>query len=360
MAKSRKKTLKVGVIGVGGISHLHLGAYQKNEQAELVAIADISEANLASVGEQYDIPEAGRFTDYKKMVKMKGLDAVSICTPNWLHAPVAIAALKAGKHVLTEKPMAMNAVEGQKMIDAAKAKNLKLHVGHNHRFDAESVFAKELITSGKLGDIYYARVQAVRRRGCPSWGVFGQLDKQGGGAMSDIGVHMIDLTMHLMGHPKPVSVSGGSYRTIGNKPGHVGMFGVTDHKTYTVEDMAVGFVRFDNGATMMIETSFNANLNEDKFGTHLVGDKGGVQVYPLVVQMELNGHLTDCTPQYVSAHPMPYPAAGGCHHKSIYGFVDAVLTGKPTPIPGDQVILTLKIIDGLYASAKAGKEVAVK
>ena len=360
MATSRKKTLKVGVIGVGAISPIHLNAYQKHPQAELVAIADISEANLAGAGEKYGVPEDRRFTDFKKMLKCKDLQAVSICTPNWLHAPVAIAALKAGKHVLTEKPMAMNAAQAQKMVDAAKAKRLKLHVGHNHRFDPESVFAKELIENGKLGDIYYARVQAVRRRGCPGWGVFGQLDKQGGGAMSDIGVHVIDLTMHLMGHPKPVTVSGAAYRTIGNKPGHVGMFGVVDHKTYTVEDMAVGFVRFANGATMHIETSFNANLDKDEFNTFLVGDKGGLSVYPLKVQTELNGHLTDCTPQYVSSHPMPYPAASGGHDKSVFSFVDAALNGKPAAIPGSQVILTQKIIDGLFASAKTGREVAIK
>ena len=360
MAKRSKKTLKVGVIGVGAISPIHLNAYQKHPQAELVAIADISEANLANAGEKYGVPADRRFTDFKKMLRCKDLQAVSICTTNWLHAPVAVAALKAGKHVLTEKPMAMNAVEGQKMIDAAKAKRLKLQVGHNHRFDPESVFAKELIESGKLGDIYYARVQAVRRRGCPSWGVFGQLDKQGGGAMSDIGVHVIDLTMHLMGHPRPVAVSGASYRTIGHKPGHVGMFGVVDHKTYTVEDMAVGFVRFANGATMHIETSFNANLDKDEFNTYLVGDKGGLSVYPLKVQTELNGHLTDCTPQYVSAHPMPYPTASGGHDKSVFSFVDAALNGVPAAIPGTQVILTQKIIDGLFASAKTGREVAVK
>jgi len=360
VAKVRKQVLKVGVIGVGGISYVHLGAYQKNEQAELVAISDISKEKLATAGEKYGVPADRRFTDYKKMLKCKDLDAVSVCTPNWLHAPVAIAALKAGKHVLTEKPMAMNAIEAQKMIDAAKAKGLKLQVGHNHRFDPESVFAKELVESGKLGNIYYARVEAARRRGCPSWGVFGQLNKQGGGAMSDIGVHMVDLTMHLMGHPKPVSVSGGSYRTIGNKPGHVGMFGVVDHKTYTVEDMAVGFVRFANGATMSIETSFNANLDEDKFGTHLVGDKGGVSVYPLKVQIDLNGHLTDCTPQHVSAHPTPYPSAGSGHDKSVFSFVDAVLNNRPAAIPGTQVILTQKIIDGLYLSAKLGREVAIK
>ena len=360
MATSRKKTLKVGVIGVGAISPIHLNAYQKHPQAELVAIADISEANLAGAGEKYGVPEDRRFTDFKKMLKCKDLQAVSICTPNWLHAPVAIAALKAGKHVLTEKPMAMNAAQAQKMVDAAKAKRLKLHVGHNHRFDPESVFAKELIENGKLGDIYYARVQAVRRRGCPGWGVFGQLDKQGGGAMSDIGVHVIDLAMHLMGHPKPVSVSGASYRTIGNKPGHVGMFGVVDHKTYTVEDMAVGFVRFANGATMSIETSFNANLDEDKFGTVLAGDKGGLSLYPLKVHLELNGHLTDCTPQDVDAHPAPYPLAANGHDRSIHGFVEAILNNKPTPIPGSEVILTQKIIDGLYLSAKTGKESRIK
>ena len=362
MAKKTKKMLKAGVIGVGAISHLHLTAYDKHPNVDLVAISDVVEGNLATVGERFNIPSERRFTDYKKMLKLKDLDCVTICTPNWLHAPVAVDALRAGKHVLTEKPMSMTAGEAQKMVDAAKAKRLQLHVGHNHRYDSSAVFSKNLIESGKLGDIYYARVQAIRRRGCPSWGVFGQLDKQGGGAMADIGVHMIDLTMHLMGHPKPVSVSGCSYRTIGNKAGHIGMFGPWDHKTYTVEDMAAGFVRFENGATMNIETSFNANFDEDRFGTTLVGDKGGLSVYPLKVQLEIDGFLTDCTPQHVDSMPMPYSSlgAGGGHEQSIFGFIEAVRNGTPTPIPGSQVLLTQKIIHGLFQSAAAGKEVSVK
>ena len=357
---AKKKTLKVGVIGVGAISPVHLNAYQKHPAVEIIAVADVSDANLASVGEQYGVPAEMRFKDYKKMLKCRDLQAVSICTPNWLHAPVAVDALNAGKHVLTEKPMAMNAAEAQKMVDAAKKHRRILQVGHNHRFDKEPMFAKKLIESGKLGKIYYARVKAIRRRGCPSWGVFGQLDKQGGGAMSDIGVHVIDLAMHLMGHPKPVSVSGASYRTIGTEPGHVGMFGVVDHKTYTVEDMAVGFARFANGASMNIETSFNANLDEDQFGVTLVGDKGGVSVFPLKVQIEINGHLTDCTPRYVDAMPSPFPHASGGHDCSVHGFCEAILNGKASPIPGSEVILTQKIIDGMFTSAKTGKEVRVK
>ncbi len=357
---AKKKTLKVGVIGVGTISPVHLNAYQKHPAVEIIAVADVSDANLASVGEQYGVPVENRFKNYKKMLKLKNLQAVSICTPNWLHAPVAVDALNAGKHVLTEKPMAMNVAQAQKMVDAAKKHRRLIQVGHNHRFDKEPMFAKKLIASGKLGNIYYARVKAIRRRGCPSWGVFGQLDKQGGGAMSDIGVHVIDLAMHLMGHPKPVSVSGATYRTIGNEPGHIGMFGVVDHKTYTVEDMAVGFARFANGASMNIETSFNANLDEDQFGVTLVGDKGGVSVFPLKVQIEINGHLTDCTPRYVDAMPGPYPHASGGHDSSVHGFCEAILKGKPAPIPGSEVILTQKIIDGMFTSATTGKEVRVK
>jgi predicted dehydrogenase len=360
VAKKRKKTLKIGVIGVGAISGVHLNGYEKHDHVEIHAFADVSKDNLARAGERYDVPAERQFTDYTKMLKTVKLDGVSVCTPNFMHAPAVIAALNAGVHVLCEKPMAMNAVEAQKMLDAAKAHRRILQIGHNHRFDNESVFAKRQITKGQLGKVYYARVQAVRRRGCPSWGVFGQLEKQGGGGLIDIGVHLIDLSCWLMGYPKPVSVSGQTFRTIGNKPGHVGMFGKWDHKSYTVEDFATALVRFENGAAMNIECGFNVNLNDDRFGIHLVGDEGGVGVYPLSLQTVIDGHLTDCTPRYVESLDAPNPKHLSGHEKEVFAFCDSILEGKPAAVPGSEVIWTQKIIDGIFKSSETGKEVRIR
>ncbi len=358
---ARKKNLKVGIIGVGGISGMHYRGYDKCEDAEVWAICDIKPDVLKAKAERYGVPAERCFLDHRELLKLKELDAVSVCTPNKSHCEITVNALKAGKHVLCEKPIARNAREGKKMVDAAaKAKKL-LQVGLMQRFRTDANYVKGLVDDGTLGDIYYARCRAVRRRGVPSWGVFGQLEENGGGALLDIGVHMIDLTWYVMGKPRPVSVTGQNYRTIGDKPGHWGMFGKWDHQTYTVEDFTSGYVRFENGATMSLECSFVANLDADNENFHIVGTKGGAGVCPLNVQLELGGHICDATPHNMSnvdLHDNPTKLI--THELEVMHFVDCVIKKKPTRVPGHEVLWIQKIIDGLYKSAEIGKEVAIR
>ena len=213
-----------------------------------------------------------------------------------------------------------------------------------------------------LGKVYYGRCQAIRRRGVPSWGVFGQLDKQGGGGVIDIGVHQIDLCWWLMGQPVPVAVSGATYRTIGNTPGHMGMFGPWDWRTYTVEDFACGLVRFRGGATMSIECGFVVNLDKAYEGSHVVGDKGGAGINPLSIQLEQSGHLLDCTPNDVGTvdlHGRPQTGLSK-YDAEVHSFCESILKNKPVRVPGSQVIWTQKIIEGLYRSAKLRKEVPIR
>ena len=345
------KKIKVGVIGTGGISRMHIEGYQKCPNVEVIAACDIDEARVKEAAKRFGI--ANTFTKIGKLLAMDEIDAVSVCTPNFNHKASSIKALKAGKHVLCEKPMAMNAREGQAMIDAAKQARKLLQIGLNNRFQPEVQYLKKLIDAGKIGQPYYARSRSIRRRGVPSWGVFGQKKLQGGGPLIDIGVHAIDFTWYLMGCPKPVAVSGKTYETIGATPGHIGMFGAWDHKTYTVEDFAVALVRFDNGATMSIESAFCVDLPADRFGCDVVGDKGGVGVDPLSVQLEIGGHLTDCTPNYI-------PRGVKTHHLGVAAFVAGVAKGTPLPTPADQIIHVQKIIDAIYASSKANKEIRLK
>ena len=343
--------IKVGIIGTGGIAALHITGYQLLPDVEVVAGCDIDPKRVEAAGKQYNIPNL--FTDVGKMLKTVELDAVSVCTPNYDHMHSSIKALQAGKHVLCEKPMAMSAREGQKMIDAAEKAGKRLQIGLNNRFQPGVQFCKKLIDAGQIGKCYYGRSQSIRRRGVPSWGVFGQKKLQGGGPLIDIGVHCIDFTWYLMGCPKPVSVSGMTYETIGATAGHMGMFGLWDHKTYDVEDFAVALVRFDNGATMNIESAFCVDLDKNRFGCDVVGEKGGVSIDPLTVRTELGGHLTDCTPGDL-------PSGVKTHHVSIAGFIDAIRKNKEVPIPASQVIWVQKIIDGIYASAAAKKELAIR
>ncbi|MCK4624144.1 MAG: Gfo/Idh/MocA family oxidoreductase, partial [Phycisphaerae bacterium] len=253
-------------------------------------------------------------------------------------------------------PIAMNARQAQTMIDAARKAKKKLMIALNNRFFSGSQFVKKIIDAGKIGKPYYARSLSIRRRGVPSWGVFGQKKLQGGGPLIDIGVHLIDLTWYLMGCPKPVAVSGKTYETIGATPGHMGMFGPWDHKTYDVEDFATALVRFANGATMSIESAFCVNLDKDAYGCHIVGDKGGADVNLLEnvvnVRTEMGGHIMDCTPKHIQKN--------NAYHDEIAAFVAAVAHNKPVPIPATEAIWTTKIIDAIYASSKANKEIRLK
>ena len=357
---AKKKQLKVGIIGVGGISGVHHSGYTKCEDAELWAICDIKPDVLKETSEKYAVPKERCFLDHRDLLKLKEIDAVSVCTPNKCHCEITCNALKAGKHVLCEKPMAMDPREAQRMVTAARKARRLLQIGLMQRFRADANYVREVVEQGEIGEVIYARCHAVRRRGVPSWGVFGQLEEQGGGGLIDIGVHQIDLTWYMMGKPKPVAVSGQIYHTIGNTPNHWGMFGQWDWKTYTVEDFAVGLVRFETGATMAIECSFNANLDREDHSSHVVGTKGGAGIDPLSVQLELNGRLMDCTPHNVMSVDKNNKPTRLTHHElEIEHFCDCILKGKPTRVPGSETIWTQKIIDGIFRSAKMGKEVKI-
>ncbi len=356
------KKLKAGIIGTGGISTVHNSGYVKSGVADVYAICDIKPDVLKQKAELWKVPAERCFANYHDLLAMPEIDCVSVCTPNLLHCQITVDAFKAGKHVLCEKPMAMNAVEAAKMNAAAKAAGKKLQIGLMQRFRTDANYIRKLREGGHLGNVYYARCQAIRRRGVPSWGVFGQLDKQGGGGVIDIGVHLMDLTWWLMGEPIPASVSGATYRTIGNTPGHAGMFGPWDWKTYTVEDFATGLVRFKNGATMVVECGFIANLDKARESCHIVGDKGGAGLDPLTVQLEVAGHLLDCTPNDIGTVDLHGRSDRSTtnHEKEVYAFCKSIVDRKPVWVPGTEVIWVQKIIDGLYRSAKLGKEVAIK
>jgi len=345
-----EKKIRVGIIGAGGIANnAHIPGYVKLPDVEVFAVCDVDEARAKKTAEQFNIPHV--FTDYRKLCAVDEIQAVSVCTPNYLHKDPTILALRSGKHVLCEKPLAMNSREGEAMVKAAKETGCKLQVGFNLRFDANAVAIKKLVDAGALGDVYYARTQALRRRGIPHWGVFGQKHLQGGGPLIDIGVHILDLTLHMIGFPKPVSVSGMAVTKFGDKPNVFGAWGQWDWKTFTVEDFASGYVRFENGMTLAIESSFCANIEKDLFDFHILGDKGGVQYSPPMLFTEQNMTLLNVSP--VMMRPVQ------SHHEEVAAFIDAIRKDKPVPVPGEQALVVTKIIDGIYKSSQLGKEVRI-
>lgn len=341
--------LRVGLVGTGGIAKgTHLPGWAMVPRAQVVSCFDIDLSRAEAVAAEFRIPTVCK--TLKEMLSDKSIDVIDICTPNYDHKPTALAAFAAGKHVYCEKPIALNGKEGAAMVAAARKAGKKLMVGLHNRFRGEVECIKSLVDEGKLGNIYYARSHSIRRRGVPSWGVFGQKKLQGGGPLIDIGVHSIDMAWHLMGKPRPVSVSGRYYETIGKTPGHIGAFGPWDWNSYDVEDFAVALVRFEGGQTMMVESAFCVNLSEEKFSAEIVGDKGGATINPLKITLEEGGYLMECAPQFVKDRRQPHGAA-------IAAFADALLDNKPIPIPGEEALVVQKIIDALYKSSHTGREV---
>lgn len=363
--------VKIGIIGTGLIAQFaHIPAYQESG-AEIIAVCDIVEKRAKEVAERFSIPRVYR--DYKELLEDPDIEAVSICTPNHLHAQMTIDALENSKHVLCEKPMAMNLKEAESMLDTAKKTGKILMVGFNNRFRGDAQKLKQFIDSGKLGEIYYARVGYMRRRGTPR-GWFTVKNESGGGPVVDIGVHIIDLTRYLMGNPKPVSVFATTYKKF---PGYRidgkqtwdssdVKDGFRDGKLNDVEDLAIAMIKFDNASTMFVEVSWAANIPGDRFYVNLCGTKAGAELdsynpihkgaknnnAPLKLFGEEMNSLID---YYID------PPKVKSHFEEIKYFLSCVEENKHPEIckPEDGVEIQ-KILDAIYESAETDRLVTLQ
>ncbi|MEA2733551.1 MAG: hypothetical protein QOE14_2 [Humisphaera sp.] len=341
---------KIAFIGAGFIARLHMQKLKLLENIEICAAADPSEMSLKRLAQ--DFPEVRQFGDYKVMLKETECDAVDVCTPNGLHAENTIAALEAGKHVIVEKPMAMNAKEAQVMLDAAKRSGKKLIVGFQHRFDPKTKLIRDQIAADSFGKVLYVRAQALRRRGIPNWGVFGRKELQGGGPMIDIGVHILESAHYMIGSPRPISASSGAWTYMGNKPSEVAsMWPEWDHRTYNVEDLAVGMIRFDTGTILVIESSFVAHIEKDIFNVTLMGEKGGAVWDTSQIFTDHGGYQMNMTPGWIGKwDPFDY---------KIKHFVDVCREDRKNESTGEHGLMVQKMLDGIYASAEKGREVVI-
>lgn len=348
--------LRIGMIGAGGIAATQMRTLATRNDVELVAIADISPAMLASRGETFGV--SARYTDYRQMLRKEKLDAVSICTPNQAHADAAIAALKSGLDVLCEKPMAHTSAAARRMVEAARQQGRKLVIGFQYRFNPRTRFLRKAVDNGELGRIRFGRVQALRRRGIPNWGVFGRKELQGGGPLIDIGVHVLEMTHYTMGSPRPVSASADLFTYLGNQPSDriESAWKGWDWKTYTVEDLAVGRIRFEDGAVLHIESSFAAHIEKDTFNFQLMGETGGCTWDPAVIHRDEGGYMVDKTPGWLN----PKQGWQDMFDAKMHAFVDHVLHGSPTIAPAEDGLAVQLMLDALYRSAeRGGKEVAI-
>ena len=345
--------LRIGIIGSGGIAQgSHMRGYATiPEECEIVATCDVNEATAKQAAEKFNV--ASTYTDYKEMIEKENLDGVSVCTPNKFHLEPTLFALKAGVNVLCEKPLGMNADECRQMCAAARDSGKILQVGLQSRFMGHSKWLQSYIADGNLGDVYFARAQALRRAGVPGWGVFINKELQGGGPLIDIGVHILDLTLFLMGYPKPVSATGKTWDTLGKDPSRFNHWGDYDRTKFTVEDFAVGLIKFDNGAVVSLESSFMQNA-PDVWETQLYGTKSGVSLKPgadngLKIFTDQNKQLMDIVPGNV-------PHVESAHSAEVQAFVRAIANGEPSPVPGENGLILNAIFDAIYRSSETGNE----
>jgi predicted dehydrogenase len=348
------KKLRLAIVGCGGVSNLHFRALADFPDVEIVAGVDINPDKLKNVQEKWGIKKV--FKDWKKMLKAVKPDAVSVLTPNGVHAEPAIDAANSGCHVIVEKPMAMNPDQCQRMIDAARKAGVKLTVGFQYRYHPNSQFLMRAREDGRFGKPMFVKCQALRRRGIPNWGVFGQKHLQGGGPMIDIGVHVIEMAHYVMGSPKPVAAAGNTWTYLGDKKSDVeSNWPGWDFKTYTVEDLAIGQIRFDNGAIMQIEAMFAGHIEKDVWNFTIVGDKGGCQWDPPMIFTDRAGTMVNESPAFLSPNS-DFPSM---FKSKLRNFVDGCLKDTPLTAPGEAGLAVQKILDGVYRAAEAKREVAI-
>ena len=356
------RKLHIGIIGCGGIANgKHMPSLKKIDTVEMVAFCDVVKERAEKAAKEYGTPDARVYTDYKELLKEKDIDVVHVLTPNKQHSFITVDALEAGKHVMCEKPMAINSAEAKKMLDAAKRTGKKLTIGYQSRFRQDSMYLKKLCENGELGDIYYARAQAVRRRAVPTWGVFLDAENQGGGPLIDIGTHALDLTLWTMNNYKPKYVVGTVYHKLNNDRETGNAWGDWDPEKFTTEDSAFGFIVMENGATIDLSASWALNtLDVEEARTMLCGTKAGADMHN--GELHING--VKHGKQYVTTPNMKKKGVdfyeGSSDDPKVMEqrvFVDAVRGEGELTVKPEQAFVVTQILDAIYQSAKTGKPV---
>ncbi len=362
-----KRKLRVGIVGTGGIARHHLTAYLKQPDVQIVAGCDLIPGRAKAFFESYDVK--GVKTDYADGVEMLAdkslnLDCVSICTYNRQHAPCAIAALDAGINVLLEKPMCVTLDEAIDIIKAEKKSGKVLSVGFQPRFNPNMQNIKKIVQSGELGDVYYVQTGGGRRRGIPAGyhTTFIEDETAGVGALGDIGCYSIDLVMHALGHPRPLTVTGVAQTVFGKDPSCVCFRGHSEYaEKFGVDDWSAAFIRLDGGIILDYRIGWAMNLDTPG-DTIILGTKGGLRVpstecwngvltKPLVIYKEIAGIQTETT--------VPLLPDNDLWYEKIRSFLDAIKEGKSAPVPSSEVLYNQAIIDGIMRSSERGREITL-
>ena len=354
------KKVRIGVIGCGGIANgKHMPAEKRNPNAEMVAFCDIVEERAVKAREDFGTPECAVYTDYRELLKDKDIDAVLVLTPNCAHCEITVAALEAGKHVLCEKPMAMNYAEAKKMLAARDKSGKVLTIGYQNRFRPDALYLKDRAKEDMFGEVYYAEAIAIRRRAVPTWGVFIDQEKQGGGPLIDIGTHALDLTLFMMDNYEPAYCVGKTFHKLNKQKNTGNAWGDWDTEKFTAEDSAFGFVVMKNGAVISLKSSWALNMADPREAiTTICGEKAGADMLNgLRINTVLGGKQVMITPDLEGGSVAFFEGSGGGAPEDLEAacFTNAVLGKGELYVTADQAAVVTRILEGIYESDKTGK-----
>lgn len=334
-----RKKLKIGLVGVGGTAQVnHIPALMRVEGLELVGLVDRDPEKAQRVAQKFGIPKSGGRIEV--LLDIEDLDAIDICTPNYLHAPMAIAALEAGKHVLCERPLARNGEEAAAMAKAARKADRVLMCAVQHRFRPDAQLLRTFVEKGDLGDVFLAKAGWLRQKtewDADEWR--GAKHQSGGGVVLDLGFHMLDLALWVLGQPKVESVTASVHRSRKGK----------------VEDSATAFFRLETGATMTLELTWGLLMEKDFAYLNLFGAGGAALLNPFRVHKGMHGTLVNVTPALVTAKNQYRQSM----EAQVAHFADALRSGRKPMGTADEILPVMELMDAVYKSAELGREVKV-
>ena len=353
--------LKVGIIGCGIIAGTkHIPSLSKLDNVEIGAFFDVDIEKAKKVSVEYGYERSKIYDDYEKLLENEDIDVIHVCTPNKYHSQITIKALKAGKYVMCEKPMALSTAEAREMVEVSKSTGKKLTISFQNRFKADSQYLHRICENGELGEIYLAKALAIRRRGVPTWGKYLSMEEQGGGPLVDIGSHSLDLALWMMNNYRPKFVVGNVYNKIGSKKGSVNEWGPWDPEKFMVEDSAFGFITMENGATIILETSWALNsLQDGGIQTVLCGTEGGADTLDGVrLNGEKNGALYSMYPSIgknkIAFNQLKVESPNDIE---IRLWIECILNDTLPVVKAEEALVVTEILDAIYISANTKKPV---
>ncbi|HUU54949.1 MAG TPA: Gfo/Idh/MocA family oxidoreductase [Armatimonadota bacterium] len=344
-----RKSVRLGIVGAGAIARQHLEACQQCRGLEVTAICDVHGGRARSLAKRFGI--ANVFTDYRDLLAADAADAISVCTPNNVHMPATLAAVKAGKDVLCEKPLAMNAPQARRMVHAADKAGRILMTAQSARYTPAARFLKKLADRGRFGEIYYGKALWLRRQGIPR-GWFQDAKQSAGGPLIDLGVHVVDLLWWLMGRPNPVSAYGVRFDHLGRSGQGMGDWGVGySPSKFSVEDMIGGMIRFQDGRAIGLDISWAAHT-ADVYWSRFFGTKGGAQILPEPVIYGTEGKVkTDMAPRLDQQ---------SSYAVEIQHFVECVRRREQPISPGSQAVVVMQMLDAVAKAARTGRMASIR